>query len=92
MDSTNNNPAPSKRRGRPPTGKALTPAQRKEAQRIRDATRVWAGEEDGKNVTVTGYIEAIARAAKNKQPRMVEILAKELVAKLEEETDKPKIS
>lgn len=75
-----------KRRGRPPTGTAKTPAQRKAEQRERDRMLL-AGSEvivehDGSHVTVTGMVEAIGRAAAAGNADLIEHLAAELAQRV----------
>ncbi len=83
-------PAP-KKRGPKPTGKALTPAERKAKQRERDRTRLLGSdaEQDGKPVTVTGLIEAIANAAHLRRADDVERLAQELAQRIRAASDEP---
>lgn len=73
-----------KRRGRPPTGTAKTPAQRKQIQRERDRTRLAGAEaeQDALPVTVTGMVEAIGRAAAAGNADLIEHLARELAKRV----------
>lgn len=75
-----------KKRGPKPTGKALTPAERKRRQRRADSNRVLGidGQSDGKTVTVTGLIEAIARAAHYGHPDLVLLHAQQLADRIRE--------
>ena len=78
-----------KKRGRPSTGAARTAAQRKQAQRERDRAAVLYPDE-ANSVTVTGLVEAIGRYAGRGNADLVEVLARDLVARIRAaQADKP---
>ncbi|CAN7641480.1 hypothetical protein LJR129_004966 [Acidovorax sp. LjRoot129] len=61
-----------KRRGRPPTGRARTPAEHKAAQRERDRNAAPS------SMTVSGIMEALARAVREKDLSRFDALTQEL--------------
>jgi hypothetical protein len=76
-----------KKRGRPATGKAKTPAQRQSAYRIRKES---GGEHDQRNLNIwikSSSISALARLAKNEKITRVEMLEK-LISKADEKCAK----
>lgn len=73
-------PAPRRKRGRPPTGKAMTVAQRKAAQRQRDQ------QADLDAVTTSGLVERIGRAVAADDAEWVEYLAAILAARIRAKT------
>lgn len=74
-----------KRRGRPPTGTAMSAAERKRKQRRADLNRSFShAMSDGKPVTVTGLIEAIGRAAHAGHPSLVMQYAQQLADRISE--------
>ncbi len=78
-------PAP-KKRGRPATGSALTAAERKRNQRNADRERLECFRvSDGKPVTVTGLIEAVARAARLGLPDLLMEYAQQLADRIREQ-------
>jgi hypothetical protein len=72
-----------KKRGRPVTGNAMTTAQRKRAQRLRDAEAIWAPEDEGgkhpEEMTVTALLEGLRECVKDHAGGMAKRLADELV-------------
>ena len=72
-----------KRRGRPPTGEAMTAAERKRRQRQADRNRILESMSDGKPVTVTGLIEAIGKAAHLGLPVLVMQYAQQLADRIQ---------
>lgn len=80
-DSLTMDAFPQARRGRKPTGKALSAAERKRAQRERDkaaASRA-ASPADYAAMSTTGLLEALAEAVRDKSPVVAKKLAAELV-------------
>lgn len=73
-------PAPKRKRSRPPTGKAMTVAQRKAAQRLRDQQADLAA------VTTYGLVERIGRAVAANDAEAVEYLAAILAARIRAKT------
>lgn len=74
-----------KKRGPKPTGKALTPAERKQQQRKKDKERaLLSSMSDGKPMTITGLIEAIANAARLGLPELVMLHAQQLADRIRE--------
>lgn len=71
-----------KKRGRPSTGSARTAAERKRAQRKRDAARFSQVPCDYTSVTVTGMLERIATAAKVGMPDALMMYAQELADRI----------
>ena len=70
-----------KKRGRPSSGNALSAADRKRQQRLRDA-QIFSGEADLKDVTVTALIENLASAVSSGNSGMLSIIYKELLETL----------
>lgn len=68
-------------RGRKPTGNALTPAQRKAAQRARDKASVNSATMDGdySAIGTTALLEAFADAVVNQYEAIAKKLSKELL-------------
>jgi len=66
-----------KRRGRPPTGKAMTPAQRKAKQRERDLDQ-----KGPKTMTVTGLVEGIGQCFKLGMDELLLLYAQELADRI----------
>ncbi len=83
--TTDMHPSAPKKRGRPSTGKAMTPAERKRAQRKRDAARFSQVPSDHTSVTVTGMLERIAAAAKFGMPDALMMYAQELADRIREQ-------
>ena len=71
-------PAP-KRRGRPSTGKALSAAERKAAQRDRDRDRVFGHDGLIQLSTTTGLLEQLGVAVKDGCPHIAEAISDELI-------------
>ncbi|UUA75203.1 hypothetical protein [Cellvibrio sp. QJXJ] len=74
-------PTPPKKRGKKPTGKGKTPAQRKADQRARDGWKMVnaSASKSYAEVTLTGLLEQLAFAVSAKNPDLVKALSKELV-------------
>lgn len=71
---------PAKRRGRPPTGNAMTAAEKKRAQRERDQFAYWGDTKpDMSAITQTGLLEILAKAVSLGQPHLAKQVADELV-------------
>jgi len=68
---------PAKKRGRPATGSAMTAADRKRQQRLRDAN-IFSGELDIKDVTVTALIENMSSAVSSGNSGALSMIYKEL--------------
>lgn len=72
-----------KRRGRPATGKAMSAAERKRAQRARDrktlTTSMQAGRLDTQSMSLDGLLNAMAEVVKIGLPDVAMTLAAELV-------------
>lgn len=72
-----------KRRGRPATGKAMSAAERKRAQRARDrktlTASMQAGRLDTQSMTLDGLLNAMAEVVKIGLPDVAMTLAAELV-------------
>ena len=75
-----------KKRGPKPTGKAMTPTERKQQQRKRDRELLHRAdlEVERRPVTVTGLIEAISRAAAAGDADQVETIAQQLADRIRE--------
>lgn len=72
------------KRGRPPSGGALSARERKRAQRARDRAAVRSAEPaEGVRVTVTALVEAIGHFAWAGDTDRVEVLCQELLALLD---------
>ncbi len=69
---------PVKKRGRPSTGDAMTPAQRKRAQRSRDAKKIY-GSDDYQTATLTGLLEKLSHLVTEKKTEQVKAIARELI-------------
>lgn len=74
---------PAKKRGRPASGKALTPAERKRKQREQIDSMVWSCPAEG-GITpdlmpITALIEGLAQAVRARAPNVARALADELV-------------
>lgn len=83
IQTTDMHQPPPKRRGRPPTGKAMTPAERKRKQRTMDFARITRQTTaDGNPVTVTGLIETIAGCARMGLPDHVMVYAQQLADRI----------
>ena len=74
---TDMHPTPAKR-GRPPSGRAISARERKRNQRARDRAAVLA-EPGTAHVTVTALVEALGRHAWSGDADRVEALCRELV-------------
>jgi hypothetical protein len=74
-------PSVPKKRGRPVTGKSLTPAQRKQRQRAKDwmITANGVGTMDFKAMTTTGLLEQLASSVATHNHDLAKSLAAELV-------------
>lgn len=69
---------PSKKRGRPFTGAAMTPAERKRAQRSRDAKKIH-GSDDYQTATLTGLLEKVSHLVTEKKTEQVKAITRELI-------------
>lgn len=78
LKTTDMHPTPAKR-GRPPSGRAISARERKRAQRARDRAAVLAAAGSGAHVTVTALVEALGRHAWAGDLARVETLCRELV-------------
>lgn len=72
------------RRGRPPTGKAMSAAERKAAQRQRDRERMFAEDSSSwKEMTVAGLIETLPAAVSSGNIEWVRAVHRELERRTE---------
>ena len=70
-----------KKRGRPATGKAMTAAERKRAQRERERQQIWGDFDimgNWQNLTMTALLEGMASAVRAGSFVLVEMIAAEL--------------
>jgi hypothetical protein len=70
-----------KKRGRPATGKAMTAAERKRAQRERERQQIWGDFDimgNWQNLTMTALLEGMASAVRAGSVVLVEMIAAEL--------------
>lgn len=70
-----------KKRGRPATGKAMTAAERKRAQRERERQQIWGDFDimgNWQNLTMTALLEGMASAVRAGSVGLVEMIAAEL--------------
>lgn len=74
------------RRGRPTTGRALTPARRMQSLRQRALTAVMEGA-DLAAIPDTGLLEALRVAYRQGQAPMVATITRELVRRVEQRVD-----
>lgn len=72
-----------KKRGRPSSGTAMTPAERKRAQRMRDRHCSLSGDVDDE-VSLSGLLDLARRAVAAGWPEKVEEVAAELVRRARE--------
>lgn len=70
-----------RRRGRPSTGKAMTEAEKKRAQRERARAIIWetAGIPDYTQVPTAMLVEAVSQSVARGSPHILKACAKELV-------------
>lgn len=72
---------PFQKRGRPSTGKALTPAQRKARQRAKDWITIAnsVNRSDLKNMTTTGLLEQLSSAVSTKNYDLTKMITSEIL-------------
>lgn len=74
-----------KKRGRPATGHAMTPAERKREQRRRDQRAIWmADSPEWQGLTVTGLLEHMGQAVAGGYAGVAQAIANELIRRAAE--------
>lgn len=79
-----------RRKGRPPSGNAMTPAKRKAAQRRRDFTALCTDLNaiDFRGASITSLLEYLPKAISAGRVMAVEAISQELVVRAQENSDR----